>query len=281
MKRQIRRIACLLLCVIILPAVAMLGLPGRASAEGSDRPLSSLSPGQTFCDEDSNSWEVIDPTDGYVILLTPASDAWNTGNFSDGSTNYGGSSIESFCDHLYNDTLTPWEQEIIQMHNWDTTPYSPTLGPGEPSTVKDRMGMLSFNDWLNLSKYYDGGFLEPPVTYNGTPSFWTLTPVTGSSDEVWTVNSSGQLVPDNVEDANTNCIVPACYMLPNVLISASGCICDDQLDTASYLSVTPSTSTPVLGQPLGRDSDGQRCQRLHVPGLYGHGDAHQQRWSGE
>ncbi len=197
-------------------------LPHPALAQTTER-LSSLSAGDSVM-FGGHTWIVLNPDSGYLMLADYYLNPNNSESCFDWDTNCNIFRYALICNKLngtnssdFYGSLPPADRALIKSHDWDLTPVD-TSGaahgvlPVAANYYSNYIGLLSYDDWKTFSKAFNptSGFLDNP-----SPNMWTLTPVHGSSTNVWSINSDGSLVQRQAFASGG--IRPALYLDSGVL----------------------------------------------------------------
>lgn len=200
------------LLVILLVVALVLGSLALANAET----LLHDEPRGTIITFSGKQWIILEqmPNGETYILLndqigTRAFDPDNTNLFNPSDTN----NIAYYLNNNFYNSLS--QKELIADHSWDRISVNGSrLDSTDYGNVTCKIGLLSYREYERYSKYYNSnGILPSSYSY----WWWTRTPRTEYSSNVWYVRANGGLDGSNAYNTSGS-VRPALYLKSGILI---------------------------------------------------------------
>lgn len=232
------------LLVILLVVALVMG--SLAIVHATETPLHDETPG-TIITFSGRQWIILEqmPNGETYILLndqigTRAFDPDNTNLFNPSDTN----NIAYYLNNDFYNSLS--QKELIADHSWDRISVDGSrVDSTDFGNVTCKIGLLSYREYERYSKYYNSNGILP-----GSYSYWwwTRTPRTGSSRNVWVVDTSGGLYTDNASNTGGS-VRPALYLKSGILIDQNKVVVGEgsinRPSSPSGVSANAESSTSV------------------------------------
>jgi hypothetical protein len=159
------------------------------------------------------TWDILDPSTGYLLMQSAygSPQPFDSDNFNTFDPTLP-SNIAYYLNNTFYNSLSPADQALIQLHDWNIGAETNESS----STAFSYVGLVSYSELNNYIMYVGTYYADLSLS-----SWWTLTPCSGGTHEVWCVllhkNFSSPLFA-NLAIMSVG-VCPALYLNPDVSVT--------------------------------------------------------------